>query len=75
MDELEARIADLQQREELAAIRPDLDGRQVMDHLGIKPSPAVGKALDFLQLSGERREQATDVLLRALRGEDEQDPG
>jgi poly(A) polymerase len=48
MDELEARIADLQQREELAAIRPDLDGRQVMDHLGIKPGPAVGKALDFL---------------------------
>jgi poly(A) polymerase len=48
MDELEARIADLQQREELAAIRPDLDGRQVMEHLGIKPGPAVGKALDFL---------------------------
>ena len=48
IDELDARIADLRQREELAAIRPDLDGRQVMAHLGIPPGPAVGEALAFL---------------------------
>ncbi|MDQ6613974.1 MAG: CCA tRNA nucleotidyltransferase [Actinomycetota bacterium] len=48
MDDLEARIADLRQREELAAIRPDLDGTEVMAHLGLKPSRAVGEALDFL---------------------------
>jgi poly(A) polymerase len=48
MDELEARIAELAAAEELAAIRPDLDGRQVMDHLGIAPGREVGEALDFL---------------------------
>jgi poly(A) polymerase len=48
MDDLEARIADLRQREELAAMRPDLNGDQVMAHLGLKPSRAVGEALDFL---------------------------
>ena len=48
MDDLEARIAELRQSEELAAIRPDLDGTEVMAHLGLKPSRAVGEALDFL---------------------------
>ncbi len=48
MDQLEERIADLQQREALDALRPDLDGRQVMEHLGIGPGRAVGEALDFL---------------------------
>ena len=48
MDELEARIAELREQEELDALRPDLDGNQVMDVLGIGPSRAVGKALAFL---------------------------
>jgi poly(A) polymerase len=48
MDELEARIEDLREREELERIRPPLDGRQVMAFLGIPPSPLVGEALDFL---------------------------
>jgi poly(A) polymerase len=48
MDDLTVRIDDLRQREELAAIRPDLDGNEVMAHLGLKPSRAVGEALDFL---------------------------
>ena len=48
MDDLQARIAELREREELAAIRPDLDGRQVMDHLDVGPGPVVGKALAFL---------------------------
>jgi poly(A) polymerase len=48
MDQLEARIEALREREELASIRPDLDGRQVMAHLGVGPGPAVGEALAFL---------------------------
>ncbi len=48
MDALEARIAELREREELAAIRPDLDGQQVMAHLGISPGREVGEALAML---------------------------
>ena len=48
MDELEARIAELREQEELRAIRPDLDGNAVMARLGIKPGPEVGEALSFL---------------------------
>jgi poly(A) polymerase len=48
MDELEARIAELQEREELAAIRPDLDGVAVMARLGIGPGREVGEALAYL---------------------------
>jgi poly(A) polymerase len=47
-DGLEARIAKLMEEEELSRIRPDLDGAQVMKLLNIKPSAAVGKALDYL---------------------------
>ncbi|HJR26122.1 MAG TPA: CCA tRNA nucleotidyltransferase [Acidimicrobiales bacterium] len=48
MDALEARIDELRQREELEAIRPDLDGQAVMAHLGIGPGPLVGQALSML---------------------------
>jgi poly(A) polymerase len=48
MDELEVRIAEVAEREELAALRPELDGKQVMEHLGVGPGPVVGKALAFL---------------------------
>jgi poly(A) polymerase len=48
MDLLEARIEELRELEELAAVRPELDGRQVMAHLGVGPGPFVGKALMFL---------------------------
>ena len=48
MDELEERIAELREREELDAIRPDLDGAAVMARLGIEPGRAVGEALAFL---------------------------
>jgi poly(A) polymerase len=47
-DELEGRIARLEAEEELASIRPPLDGRQVMELLGIPPGPLVGKALAYL---------------------------
>jgi len=48
MDELEARIAELRQRESLEAIRPELDGSEVMERLGLAPGPLVGEALAFL---------------------------
>ncbi len=48
MDELEDRIAALREQEELDAIRPDLDGAQVMAHLGIPPGREVGDALAHL---------------------------
>ncbi len=48
MDELEARVGELREREELAKLRPALDGRQVMVHLDLAPGPEVGRALDFL---------------------------
>jgi poly(A) polymerase len=47
-DELEARIARLQAQEELDAIRPELDGNEIQQILGIKPGPLVGKAYKFL---------------------------
>jgi len=67
-DGLEARIAKLMEEEELSRIRPDLDGAQVMKLLDIKPSAAVGKALDYLlELRLENgplgEERATEELL------------
>ncbi len=48
MDALEERIGELREREELSAMRPDLDGEAVMAHLGIGPGRAVGEALAML---------------------------
>ena len=47
-DDLEDRIAALSEQEELAAIRPDLDGEQIMQILGIRPGREVGEAYRFL---------------------------
>lgn len=47
-DDLEARIAVLAEQEELQALRPDLDGEQIMAILGIPPGRAVGEAYAFL---------------------------
>jgi poly(A) polymerase len=47
-DALEERIERLSQEEELAAIRPDLDGNQIMEILGIGPGREVGAAYSFL---------------------------
>jgi poly(A) polymerase len=48
MDELEERIAELREREELDSIRPEMDGREIMEHLSVKPGPVIGDALAFL---------------------------
>lgn len=48
MDELEERIAELAQQEEIHKMRPDLDGEQIVAYLGIPPSRAIGEARQFL---------------------------
>lgn len=47
-DGLEQRIAQLQEQEELDSIRPDLDGNQIQEVLGVRPGPVVGRAYKFL---------------------------
>ena len=47
-DDLEQRIEVLAEQESLNAIRPDLDGAQIMALLGLKPGPVVGRAYKFL---------------------------
>ncbi len=73
-DELERRIAELAQREELASIRPDLDGHEIMKLLGIGPGPLVGRAYrHLLDLRLEHgplgHERAAQELLRWARAE------
>ncbi len=68
-DALEQRIAELGEQEELASIRPELDGNDIMRILGLDQGPLVGRARDFLlELRITRgligREQATQELLR-----------
>jgi poly(A) polymerase len=67
-DDLEARIARLAEEEELAAIRPDLDGREVMELLGIGPGPLVGQALaHLLELRLEHGPLGHDAAVAELR--------
>src|SRR5206468_8757610 len=47
-DDLEERIARLAEQENLEAMRPPLDGNEVMAHLGVEPGPIVGEALEEL---------------------------
>ncbi len=48
IDELEDRIATLEAQEELARLRPPIDGHQVIAYLGIQPGPLVGEVMDLL---------------------------
>ena len=48
-DSLEARIAELSEKENLAAVRPDLDGNAIMELLGLSEGPDVGRAWRFLK--------------------------
>jgi poly(A) polymerase len=68
-DDLEARIARLAEQEELDSLRPDLDGNEIMEVLGLGPGREVGEAYRFLLEARMDRgpmtkEQATDVLLQ-----------
>jgi len=48
-DQLETRIAELAAKEDLARVRPDLDGNEIMRLLGIPAGPQVGQAWNFLK--------------------------
>ncbi|MDR7302034.1 poly(A) polymerase [Haloactinomyces albus] len=48
-DDLEARIARIAEEEDLARVRPDLDGNEIMRLLGIAPGPIVGQAWRHLK--------------------------
>ncbi|WP_456821067.1 CCA tRNA nucleotidyltransferase [Cellulomonas sp. URHB0016] len=68
-DDLEARIAQLQEQEELDSIRPDLDGTQIMEILGLAPGREVGEAYRFLlehrmEHGPSTPDEAREVLLR-----------
>jgi poly(A) polymerase len=66
-DDLEERIVQLKEHEQLKAIRPDLDGTQIMAILGIPAGPVVGKAYQFLlDLRMERGPLGEDAAREAL---------
>lgn len=67
-DDLEQRITALKEQEQLDSIRPELDGEEIMELLGISPSPAVGKAYRFLlDLRMEEGEVGRDAAEQRLR--------
>jgi poly(A) polymerase len=67
-DGLEERIAQLQEREELDSIRPDLDGNQIMEILGVGPGPVIGQAYKFLlELRLENGPMEYDAAMAALK--------
>ncbi|WP_405726288.1 CCA tRNA nucleotidyltransferase [Streptomyces sp. NBC_01537] len=67
-DGLETRIAELKEREELDAIRPDLDGNQIMEILGVGPGPVIGKAYQhLLELRLENGPMGRDEAVAALK--------
>ncbi|HSE70143.1 MAG TPA: CCA tRNA nucleotidyltransferase [Nocardioidaceae bacterium] len=66
-DDLEARIERLREQEELDAIRPDLDGNQIMEILGIGPGREVGEAYKYLlELRMENGPMSFEVARDAL---------
>ncbi|MEU5419768.1 CCA tRNA nucleotidyltransferase [Streptomyces sp. NPDC001407] len=67
-DGLEERIARLQEQEELDAIRPDLDGNEIMQILGVGPGPQIGKAYKYLlELRLENGPMERDAAVAALK--------
>ena len=68
-DDIERRIEELSEAEELAAVRPELDGERIMGLLGIPPGPLVGRAYRFLLEvrldEGLIGEEAAEARLRA----------
>jgi poly(A) polymerase len=66
-DHLEQRIEALEQADELAAVRPDLDGNQIMSILGIGPGRDVGRAYNYLlELRVENGPMSQDAARQAL---------
>ena len=48
-DQLEERIEEIGRKEDLARVRPDLDGNEIMQILGLQPGPEVGQAWSYLK--------------------------
>jgi poly(A) polymerase len=67
-DDLEKRIVLLGEQEELARIRPDLDGNEIMQVLGVPPGPVVGQAYKYLlELRMEHGPLGADRAVQELR--------
>nr|WP_190824306.1 CCA tRNA nucleotidyltransferase [Saccharopolyspora pogona] len=71
-DELEERITRIAEAEDLAKVRPDLDGNEIMRLLGVEPGPVVGRAWKHLkELRLDRgpmsRDEAVEELFRWAR--------
>ncbi|RGE17347.1 CCA tRNA nucleotidyltransferase [Leucobacter sp. wl10] len=68
-DDIERRISELAEAEELAAVRPELDGERIMAILGVPPGPLVGRAYKYLLEvrldEGPIGEEAAEERLRA----------
>lgn len=68
MDEMEARVNELKKKEDLDSIRPTLNGSQIMELLGLKPGPMVGKAYKhMLEYRMENGEVDEDVAVAELK--------
>src|SRR5215468_3618894 len=67
-DGLEQRIAELSEQEELARLRPELDGNDIMRILGVPAGPVVGQARSFLlELRINRGELGRERVTQLLR--------
>jgi poly(A) polymerase len=68
MDEMEERIAEVSAREELASLRPEIDGQRVMELLNVPAGPAVGAAMEFLMdIRLEEGILGEDVIIERLK--------
>nr|WP_235840667.1 CCA tRNA nucleotidyltransferase [Corynebacterium liangguodongii] len=75
-DHLEERIAELAAKEDLARVRPDLDGNEIMSILGLSPGPDVGRAWNFMkELRLERGELPREEAVAELKKWWEEDNG
>lgn len=67
VDEMERRVEQLKQEEQLEAMRPAIDGNRIMEHLGLPPGPLIGEAWNhLLELRLEHGELSDEEALAAL---------
>ncbi|AKK12180.1 tRNA adenylyltransferase [Corynebacterium uterequi] len=78
-DHLDERIAEIAAKEDLQRVRPDLDGNEIMEILGLSPGPEVGRAWAYLkelrlQRGPLERDEAIEELTRWWNGEAHSSP-